>query len=50
MSDVVLDPFAGNRTTLKMAKQLKRYYIGYEIYDNYKNVIEEKLYQIEALI
>lgn len=50
VSDVVLDPFAGSGTTLKVAKQLKRHYIGYEIYDNYKIVIEEKLYQTEALI
>lgn len=50
VSDVVLDPFAGSGTTLKVAKQLKRHYIGYEIYDSYKVVIEEKLYQTEALI
>lgn len=50
VSDVVLDPFAGSGTTLKVAKQLKRHYIGYEIYDNYRIVIEEKLYQTGLLI
>lgn len=41
--DVVLDPFAGSGTTLKVAKELGRNYIGYELYPHYKNVIEEKL-------
>lgn len=43
MGDVVLDPFAGSGTTLKVAKQLKRNYVGYELYAHYKSVIEEKL-------
>lgn len=43
VGDVVLDPFAGSGTTLKVAKELKRHYIGYELYENYKSVIEEKL-------
>lgn len=41
--DIVLDPFAGSGTTLKVAKELDRKYIGYELYRNYKKVIEEKL-------
>ena len=32
IGDTVLDPFAGSGTTLKVAKELKRKYIGYEIY------------------
>lgn len=41
--DVVLDPFAGSGTTLKVAKQLKRKSIGYEIVKAYKKIIEKKL-------
>ena len=29
--------------TLKVAKELKRNFVGYEIYEHYKSVIEEKL-------
>ncbi len=43
INDVVLDPFAGSGTTLRVAKQLGRNYIGYELYENYKQVIDEKL-------
>lgn len=45
VGDVVVDPFAGSGTTLKAAKQLKRDYIGYEIYEHYKVVIKEKIFQ-----
>ncbi len=43
VNDVVLDPFTGSGTTLKIAKELDRKYIGYEIMENYKKVIEKKL-------
>lgn len=43
VGDTVLDPFAGSGTTLKVAKQLQRNYIGYEIMENYKEIIEKKL-------
>jgi len=43
VDDVVLDPFAGSGTTLKVAKALRRYFIGYEISKNYKEVINMKL-------
>ena len=41
--DIVLDPFTGSGTTLKVAKELNRKYIGYEIYNHYQNIINQKL-------
>ena len=41
--DIILDCFAGSGTTLKVAKELKRSFIGYEIDEQYKNIIEAKL-------
>lgn len=41
--DTVLDPFTGSGTTLKVAKELGRNYIGYELYENYREVIETKV-------
>ena len=43
VDDVVLDPFTGSGTTLKVAKEQGRHYIGYEISETYKSVINEKL-------
>lgn len=43
VDDIVLDPFAGSGTTLRVAKQLNRNYIGYELYENYRPLIEKKL-------
>lgn len=43
VGDVVLDPFAGSGTTLKVAKQTKRNFVGYELMDSYKEIIEAKL-------
>ncbi|MGI9249852.1 MAG: DNA-methyltransferase [Pseudohongiellaceae bacterium] len=40
---LVLDPFAGSGTTLKVAKALNRHYVGYEIYDAYRKLIDAKL-------
>ena len=45
ISDVVLDPFAGSGTTLKVTKQLKRNYVGYEIMESYKKIIHKKISQ-----
>ena len=41
--DVVLDPFAGSGTTLKVAKELGRKFVGYELYEHYRSVIESKI-------
>ena len=43
VDDIVLDPFTGSGTTLKVAKELNRRYIGYEIMESYKNIIDAKL-------
>lgn len=41
--DNVLDPFTGSGTTLKVAKELGRNYVGYEISKSYENIIKVKL-------
>lgn len=47
-NDVVLDPFTGSGTTLKVAKENGRNYIGFELYEkNYREIIEEKLNDAE---
>lgn len=43
VDDVILDPFAGSGTTLKVAKELKRNYVGYEISPTYAKVMSQKL-------
>lgn len=43
IGDTVLDPFVGSGTTLKVAKELKRKYVGYEISKSYERVIKLKL-------
>ncbi|RDU52158.1 restriction endonuclease subunit M [Helicobacter sp. MIT 00-7814] len=43
VNDIVLDPFAGSGTTLGVAKELNRNFIGYELYENYKNLIDRRL-------
>lgn len=43
VGDVVLDPFTGSGTTLKVAKQLGRNFIGYEISRHYEPIIEQKI-------
>ncbi len=43
VDDIVLDPFAGSGTTLKVAKELKRNYVGYEISPTYAKVMSQKL-------
>lgn len=50
VGDVVLDPFTGSGTTLKVAKELERHYIGYEIMKSYKSVIAAKLETAAILV
>ena len=43
VDDIVLDPFTGSGTTLKVAKELRRRYVGYEVYEHYRDLINAKL-------
>ncbi|MCD6147876.1 site-specific DNA-methyltransferase, partial [bacterium] len=43
VDDIVLDPFLGSGTTLKVALELNRNGIGYEINEEYLKVIKEKI-------
>lgn len=43
VGDVVLDPFAGSGTTLRVARKLKRHFVGYELYQSYSKIIEKKI-------
>lgn len=40
---VVLDPFAGSGTTLKVAVEEGRHYVGFELYESYTDIIQKKL-------
>ena len=42
VNDVVLDPFAGSGTTLKVARDLRRRFVGYEVVSGYADIIESK--------
>ncbi|MFX1338779.1 MAG: DNA-methyltransferase [Promethearchaeota archaeon] len=43
IGDTILDPFVGSGTSLKVAKSLFRKGIGYEINEDFKKVIENKI-------
>jgi len=43
--DLVIDPFAGSGTTLKMAKQNNRKFIGFEISEDYVKICLKRLQQ-----
>jgi DNA modification methylase len=43
VGDTVLDPFAGSGTTLKVARELHRNSIGYEINPEFESLIREKV-------
>lgn len=49
VGDTVLDPFLGSGTTLKVALELKRNGIGYEINKNFLNIIKKKIGKIRDL-
>ena len=41
--DIILDPFCGSGTTCLAAKELNRYYIGYDIKEEYCKIAQERL-------
>jgi site-specific DNA-methyltransferase (adenine-specific) len=41
--ELIIDPFAGSGTTLKIAKELGYDYLGYEIDENYIRIIQNRL-------
>ena len=42
-NDLILDPFCGSGTTLKMAKLLERNYIGIDISEDYLNIAKQRI-------
>lgn len=44
--DLVVDPFCGSGTILKVAKELHRNYIGFELSNNYIRIAEERINQV----
>lgn len=48
VGDIIVDPFTGSGTTLKVAKELGRDYIGYELYESYRDVIDKKLRSVDG--
>ena len=45
VDDIILDPFTGSGTTLKIAKEWSRKYVGYEAVKSYSKIINAKLKQ-----
>lgn len=43
VGEIVLDPFTGSGTTLRLAKRLNRDYVGYEVMDSYEEIINKKV-------
>ena len=41
--DIILDPFMGSGTTGMVAKKHNRHYIGCELHDNYKTLIDQRV-------
>lgn len=50
IGDTILDPFLGSGTTLKVAKNLFRNGIGYEVNEDYRKVVENKLKDAKSVL
>jgi DNA modification methylase len=42
-NDIVLDPFMGSGTTAEVCKKLNRKYIGFELNESYKDLINKRV-------
>jgi site-specific DNA-methyltransferase (adenine-specific)/site-specific DNA-methyltransferase (cytosine-N4-specific) len=49
-NDVLLDPFAGSGTTLKVAQKMHRNSIGIEILSRYVKLIKSNITAIETIL
>ena len=47
--DIVLDPFIGSGTTAKVANDLERMYIGYDLEEEYIKIAETRLKQLNRI-
>lgn len=47
VGDVILDPFIGSGTTAKVALELHRHFVGYEINEGYRPLIEQKVKAVQ---
>jgi site-specific DNA-methyltransferase (adenine-specific) len=43
VSDVVLDPFVGSGSTCVAAANINRYYVGYDISNEYCNIAQRRI-------
>lgn len=43
IGDVILDPFLGSGTTLKVASAMRRQGIGFEVHETFRSLIEERI-------
>lgn len=46
--DIILDPFAGTGTTLVVAKQMERHFLGFEIDPHYVEIANKKLKNVSS--
>ena len=48
-NDIILDPFMGSGTTAKVARELNRNYIGFEISNEYCQIAQKRLEQTKNM-
>jgi len=48
--DIVLDPFVGSGTTALAAKQLGRHYVGIDISEEYCEIAETRVMQMQPML